>query len=124
MTERLDKQHRYPWPAIETAVRWYQKEGLTYRAVSSKLLTHGMEVSHKTVYEWVQKFGDVVGKKAKRRAATGSNWNVEETYVKVNGEWKYMYRAVDPKDNTLDLVFRQKKNLASARSFLKKQLTE
>jgi transposase-like protein len=83
-----------------------------------------MEVSHKTVYEWVQKFGDVVGKKAKRRAGTGSNWNVEETYVKVNGEWKYMYRAVDPKDNTLDLVFRQKKNLASARSFLKKQLTE
>lgn len=122
MSERLDKQHRYPWPAIETAVRWYQKEGLTYRAVSSKLLNHGMEVSHKTVYEWVQKFGDVVGKKAKKKAGA-SVWDVEESYVKVNGQWKYMYRAVDGKDNTLDLVFRHKRNLASARSFLKKQLS-
>lgn len=122
MTERLDKQHRYPWAAIETAVRWYQKEGLTYRAVSTKLLNHGMEVSHKTVYEWVQKFGDVVGKKSRRRLNKAS-WDVEESYVKVNGEWKYMYRAVDGKDNTLDLVFRPKRNLASARSFLKKQLS-
>ena len=124
MTERLDKQHRYPWPAIETAVRWYQKDGLTYRAVSSKLLTHGMEVSHKTVYEWVQKFGDVVGRKNRRRTTGQTNWNVEETYVKVNGEWKYMYRAVDTKDNTLDLVFRQNKSLSSAKSFLKKQLKD
>ena len=51
-------------------------------------------------------------------------WGVEETYVKVNGDWKYMYRAIDKKSNTLNLVFRERRNLNSAKTFLKKALTD
>jgi transposase-like protein len=116
--ERLDKQHRYPWPVIELAVNWYLRENLTYRAVAERLLQHGVDVSHKTVFEWVQKFGDVVGK-AKKRSAK-SAYSVEEAYVKVNGDWKYMYGAVDKTGNVLNAVFRDRRNLASAKAFLKK----
>lgn len=121
MAERLDKQHRYPWPVIETAVVWYQRDNMTYRAVSDTLLTHGVEVSHKTVFEWVQKFGETVAKKSKKRSGRAA-WNVEESYVKVNGVWKYMYRAIDKQENTLNVVFRDRRNLASAKTALKKAL--
>jgi transposase-like protein len=119
--ERLDKQHRYPWTVIELAVVWYQRENMTYRSVAERLLQHGVEVSHKTVFEWVQKFGEVVAKKAKKRAAR-SAYSVEEAYVKVNGDWKYMYGAVDKSGNILDAVFRERRNLASAKAFLKRSL--
>ena len=121
MSDRLDKQHRYPWEVIELAVIWYQRENLTYRAVSDKLIQHGVEVSHKTVFEWVQKFGAVVSRKPRRsnqRLETGLN--VEESYVKVNGEWKYMYRSTDSKGNIINAVLKDRRNLASARSFLKR----
>ncbi len=125
MSDRLDKQHRYPWEVIELAVIWYQRDNLTYRAVSDKLMQHGVEVSHKTVFEWVQKFGEVVSRKP-RRASRGlkTGLNVEESYVKVNGEWKYMYRSTDSKGNILNAVLKDRRNLASARSFLKRATDE
>ncbi|MEY4066245.1 MAG: hypothetical protein RIR26_2453 [Pseudomonadota bacterium] len=121
MNERLDKQHRYPWELIELAVIWYQRDHMTYRAVSDKLQQHGVEVSHKTVFEWVQKFGQVVSRKPKRGHKTlKSGLTVEESYVKVNGEWKYMYRTTDSRGNILNAVLRDRRNLASAKSFLER----
>ena len=121
--ERLDKQHRYPWAIIELAVAWYQKENMTYRSVAERLLQHGVDVSHKTVFEWVQKFGEVVTKKGKKRTSKGT-YSVEEAYVKVNGDWKYMYGAVDKGGNILNAVFRDRRNLASAKAFLKKAVEQ
>lgn len=122
MTERIDKQHRYPWEVIELAVVWYQRDNLTYRAVSEKLMQHGVEVSHKTVFEWVQKFGDVVSRKPKTgKKSPHRETNIEESYVKVNGEWKYMYRSLDGRGNILNAVLRNRRNLASAKSFLSKE---
>ncbi|MFZ9521546.1 MAG: DDE-type integrase/transposase/recombinase [Silvanigrellaceae bacterium] len=125
MTERIDKQHRYPWEVIELAVIWYQRDHLTYRAVSDKLMQHGVEVSHKTVFEWVQKFGDVVSSRPKRNLKPkNSGLNIEESYVKVNGEWKYLYRSTDGRGNILNAVLRNRRNLASAKSFLKRASDE
>lgn len=118
MNEKLDKQHRYPWEVIELAVFWYQRHHLTYRAVSERLLQHGVEVSHKTVYEWVQKFGEVISKRTQKPQKKDPN--IQEKYVKVNGEWKYMYQATDIRGNTLNAVLRSRRNLASARSFLRR----
>jgi transposase-like protein len=121
--ERLDKQHRYPWEVIELAVGWYQKENLTFRGVSSKLALHGVEVSHKTIFEWVQKFGDTVSKKPKKKL-NRANYDISEAYVKINGEWKYMYGAVDKAGSVINAVVRNKKNMASAKAFLKKVLEQ
>ena len=118
MIEKLDKQHRYPCEVIELAVFWYQHHHLTYRAVSERMLQHGVSVSHKTVFEWVQKFGDVIA--GQQRKSLQKNTKIQEKYVKVNGEWKYMYQAKDSQGNILNAVLRSRRNLASARSFLKR----
>lgn len=115
--EKLDKQHRYPWPVIETAVQLYSHQGLTYRAISEKLASQGVDVSHKTVYEWVQKFSDKISSKARRRV---SSYDVEESYIKCNGNWMYMYRACDRQSATLAVYLHEKKNLTRAKSFFKK----
>lgn len=121
MKSKVDKQHRYPWEVIKLAVIWYKRDHMTYRAVSDKLLLHGVEVSHKTIFEWVQKFGKLVSTKSKRENRTiRTSTNIEESYVKVNGEWKYMYRSTDGKGNLLNAVLRDRRNLASAKSFLKR----
>ncbi len=115
----LDKQHRYPWPVIETAVQLHLAHDLPYRAVSEKMSELGVEVSHKTVFEWVQKFSDNVAAKGRRR---GGSYSIEETFVKCNGELMYMYRAHDQKNVTLGVFLRARKNSVSAKSFFKKML--
>jgi putative transposase len=113
------KQYRYPWPVIEFAVQLYSEDEKTFRIVADELREHGVDVSHKTVYEWVTKFSDDVELR-KRRKITG--FDVEEVFIKCNGVWKYMYRAVDKRKRTLSVLLRDSKSLAVAKNFFKKKL--
>ena len=115
IAHNLDKQHRYPWAVIETAIELYHEDNNTYRSTSKLLEKHGVEVSHKTVYEWVQKFADHVKLTKKRPKA----YNIEESHVKCNGEWKYMYRAHDSRLNTVSVLLRGKRNISVAKNFFK-----
>ena len=116
---QIDKQHRYPWAVIETAVKLNLGNHLTYRSVSEKMLEMGIVVSHKTIYEWVQKFQDSVEIKHKRRP---SHYEIEETQEKCNGNLVYMYRAINSKNSTLGVYLREKKNLVAAKNFFKKTI--
>jgi len=118
-TEKIHKQHRYPWAVIETAIQFYYNENMTFRSVAEKMLGHGIVVSHKTVYEWVQKFSENIKQKNRKRASV---YDIDESYVKCNGEWKYMYRAHDRQSATLDVFMNEVKNKARAKSFFKKSL--
>src|SRR4051794_9661747 len=70
--------------------------GLSYRDVEELLAERGIEVDHVTVYRWVQRFTPLLADAARfARHAPGDRWFVDETYVKVNGIWRYVYRAVD-----------------------------
>ena len=81
---------------IAVAVRWYLRYGLSYRDVEELLAERGIEVDHVTVYRWVQRFTPMLADAARfARHAPGDRWFVDETYVKVNGIWRYVYRAVD-----------------------------
>jgi transposase-like protein len=81
---------------IVVAVRWYLRYGLSYRDVEELLAERGIEVDHVTVYRWVQRFTPLLADAARfARHAPGDRWHVDETYVKVNGVWRYVYRAVD-----------------------------
>ena len=113
----LDKQHRYPWPVIETAVQYHLSQGLAYRLISEKMEKLGVIVSHKTIYEWVQKFSDQV--KAKKTGKNLTSYSVEESYVKCNGEWMYMYCAFS-KNDLMGIFLREKKNKVAANNFFKK----
>jgi hypothetical protein len=92
---------RFPPDVIVLATRWYLRFGLSYRDVEEPLAERGIEVDHVTVSRWVQRFTPLLAEAARPcRHAVGDRWFVDETYVKVAGRWRYVYRAIDQFDRS------------------------
>jgi IS6 family transposase len=109
---------RFPPEVITLAVRWYLRYGLSYRDVEELLAERGVEVDHVTVYRWVQRFTPLFADAARPcRHATGDRWFVDETYVKVAGRWRYLYRAVDQYGQVIDVLLAVHRDTAAARRF-------
>jgi transposase-like protein len=114
---------RFPPDVITTAVRWYLRYGLSYRDVEELLAERGIEVDHVTVYRWVQRFTPLFTDAARPcRHATGDRWFVDETYVKVAGRWRYLYRAVDQYGQVVDVLLPEQRDTAAARRFFTRAL--
>jgi len=95
---------RFPPDVIVIAVRWYLRFGLSYRDVEELLAERGVEVDHVTVYRWVLRFTPLLADAARPcRHLVGDRWRVEETYVKVAGQWRYVYRAIDQFGQVVDV---------------------
>jgi IS6 family transposase len=110
--------YRFPPEVIVLAVRWYLRYGLSYRDVEELLAERGIEVDHVTIYRWVQRFTPMLVDAARPcRHAIGSRWFVDETYVKVAGRWRYVYRAVDEHGQVIDIYVSARRDIAAARSF-------
>ena len=86
------------------AVRWYLRYGLSYRDVEELLAERGIDVDHVTLYRWVQRFSPLFTEAARPPAFAGDRWFVDETYVKVAGQWRYLYRAVDQYGQVIDVL--------------------
>src|SRR5260370_8728151 len=94
---------RFPPEIIALAVRWYLRLGLSYRDVEELLAERGVEVDHVTVYRWVQRFTSLLADAARfARHSPGDRWFVDETYVRVGGVGRYVYRAVDHRAQAID----------------------
>ena len=105
------------------AVRWYLRYGLSYRDVEELLAERGIEVDHVTIYRWVQRFAPLLIDAARPcRHSVGNRWFVDETYVKVAGAWRYVYRAVDQHGQVIDVFVSKRRNISAARSFFKSAL--
>jgi len=105
------------------AVRWYLRYGLSYRDVEELLAERGVEVDHVTVYRWVQRSPRCFADAARPcRHATGDRWFVDETYVKVAGRWRYLYRAVDQFEQVIDVLVAEQRDTAAARRFFTRAL--
>src|SRR5215471_10821260 len=90
---------------IIQAVRWYVTYKLSYRDVCDLMAERGVTVVHTTVLRWVQRFVPAFEKMWKKYARpVGSSWRVDETYIKVKGQWRYLYRAVDNQGQTVDFL--------------------
>jgi IS6 family transposase len=116
---------RFPFPAevILVAVRWYLRYGLSYRDVEELLAERGIEVDHVTIYRWVQRFTPLLADAARfARHASGDRWFVDETYVKVNGIWRYVYRAVDQHGQVIDVQLASRRDATAARRFFTRAL--
>jgi transposase-like protein len=108
---------------ITVAVRWYLRYGLSYRDVEELLGERGVEVDHVSVYRWVQRFTPLFADAARPlRHATGDRWYVDETYVKVAGRWRYLYRAVDQFGQVIDVLLSEQRDTAAARRFFTRAL--
>ena len=112
------KGFRFPPEIIVLAVRWYLRYGLSYRDVEELLAERGIEVDHVTVYRWVQRFTPLLADAARPcRHAVGDRWFVDETYVKVAGRWRYVYRAIDQYGQIIDVYVSAKRDIRAARWF-------
>jgi len=109
---------QFPPEVILLAVRWYLRYGLSYRDLEELLAERGIEVDHVTLYRWVQRFTPLILDAARPcRHAVGDRWFVDETYVKVAGTWRYVYRAVDQHGQVIDLYVSRKRDVKAATRF-------
>jgi transposase-like protein len=109
---------------IVVAVRWYLRYCLSYRDLEELLVERGVEVDHVTLFRWVQRFTPLLADAARfARHAPGDRWFVDETYVKVNGVWRYVYRAIDQNGQVIDVLISARRDAATARRFFHRALT-
>jgi transposase, IS6 family len=108
----------FPPEVIVPAVRWYLRFGLSFRDVEELLAERGVEVDHVTVYRWVQRFTPLLAEAARPcRHAVGNRWHVDETYVKVAGRWRYVFRAIDQFGQVIDVFVSAQRDGRAARRF-------
>ena len=117
----LFKGHRFPKEVILLAVRWYCRYPLSYRDVRDLMAERGIAVDAATVFRWVQKFGPEIRKRAygRHRSFRGLTWHVDETYLRVNGRWCYLWRAVDQHGRLIDFRLTARRTASAARAFLR-----
>jgi putative transposase len=103
---------------IVLCVRWYITYKLSYRDLRDMMAERGINLAHTTIIRWVQCYVPEFEKKWNRFALTvGTSWRVDETYIRVRGEWKYLYRAVDKQGNTVDFLLSEHRDIAAAKQF-------
>jgi transposase-like protein len=114
---------RFPPDVIVLAVRWYLRFGLSYHDVEELLAERGAEVDHVTVYRWVLRFTPLLAEAARPcRHAVGDRWFVDETYVKVAGRWRYVYRAIDQFGQVIDVFVSRRRDANAARRFFEQAI--
>jgi IS6 family transposase len=111
--------YRFPPEVIMLAVRWYLRYGLSYSDVEELLVERGIEVDHVTI----QRFTPLLIDAARpRRHSVGGRWFVDETYVKLAGKWRYVYRAIDEHGQVIDVFLSPRRDINAARTFFARAL--
>jgi transposase, IS6 family len=104
-------------------VRWYLRFALSYRDVEELLTERGVQVDHVTVYRWVQRFTPLLAEAARPcRHAVGDQWQVDETYVKVAGRWRYVYCAIDQFGQVIDVFVSPRRDAAASCRFFQRAI--
>ena len=118
------KGHRYPVEIIDHCVWLYFRFPLSFREVEELMLARGVVVSYETIRRWCAKFGQAYANGLRRRRPRpGDKWHLDEVFVKINGQRRYLWRAVDQHGNVLDVLVTSRRNAAAARRFFGKLLT-
>ena len=122
----MTKKDPFKWKHFQKeiillCVRWYLRYSLSYRNLEEMMLERGLEVDHTTIYRWVIELAREIDKRSRPYLnPTNDSWKVDETYIKVKGKWKYLYRAVDSDGNTLDFMLSARRDAKAAKRFFKK----
>jgi putative transposase len=108
------KRLHYPLDVILLCARSYVAYSLSLRNLEEMMAERGFEVDHSSVHRWVIKLVPLFEKAfRKHKRPVGRSWRTDETYVKVKGQWKFLYRAVDKEGNTVDFLLRAHRDKAA-----------
>ena len=113
----------YPVDIIAQCVRWYLAYSLSLRNVEEMMAERGIVVEHSTLHRWIIRLVPLLDKTFRRhKRAVGRRWRMDETYIKVRGQWKYLYRAIDTAGQTIDFLLTAKRDVAAALRFFRKAI--
>jgi transposase-like protein len=121
--EELFAGRHFDAEIVVLCVRWYLSFKLSYRDLVSMMSERGIGLAHTTILRWVQHYAPEFEKRWKRHArSVGGSWRMDETYVKVRGQWVYLYRAVDKAGKTVDFFLSRRRDVNAAKAFLRKAM--
>jgi putative transposase len=108
---------------ILTCVRWYVAYPLSYRQLEEMMQERGVSVDHSTINRWVLKYSpSLEAAFHRRKRPVWLSWRMDETYIKVKGQWRYLYRAVDKHGQTIDFLLTEQRDERAAMRFLTKAI--
>jgi transposase, IS6 family len=109
---------------ILLCVRWYCRYSLSYRDLEEIMRERGLSVDHTTVWRWVQRDAPEINRRMRPHLKmSGASYWIDETYVRVGREWKYLYRAVDSAGSTIEFMLSAKRDISAAKRFFKKMMS-
>jgi transposase-like protein len=110
---------------ILCAVRWYLRYSLSLRDVEELLTERGLAADHTTIWRWVQRYGAELEQRLRRHLKpTNKSWRVDETYIRVQGRWCYLYRAIDSSGATIDFLLSAVRDADTAKGLFRKALSD
>ena len=119
------KRMRFPLDIILVCMRWYVAYPLSYRHLEEMMQERGVIVDHSSINRWAIRFLPLLEKVfRKHKRPVGGSWRMDETYIKVQGTWKYLYRAVDKEGQTVDFLLMAQRDKAAAMSFFEKAMRD
>lgn len=123
LLRKVFQRLHYPLEIMLLCVRWYAAYSLSTRNLEEMMSERGVQVDHSTVHNWALKILPALAKVFRRRKRpVGKSWRMDETYIKIGGRWKYLYRAVDKLGQTVDFLLTARRDLAAARRFFERAI--
>ncbi len=121
--EELFRGRHFDQEIVVLCVRWYLSFKLSFRDLVAMMRERGISLAHTTILRWVQHYSPEFEKRCKRYArSVGGSWRMDETYVRVRGEWMYLYRSVDKAGKTVEFLLSRKRDVNAAKVFLHKAM--
>lgn len=115
------KRRHFEPTVILLCVRWYCRYQLSYRDIEEMMRERGLSVDHTTVFRWVQRYAPEINRRVRPHLKmSGTFYRIDETYVKVGREWKYLSRAVDSAGDTIEFMLSAKLDVSAAKRFFRK----
>ena len=119
--EKLFKWRHFQADFILLCVRWYLRYPLSYRNLEEMMRERGLTVAHTSIYRWVVVYSPELNQRCRPHLQqTNDSWRVDETYIKVKGDWKYLYRAIDSHGQTIDFLLSDNRDAPAAKTFFLK----
>ena len=121
--EQLFKWKHFQPEIILLTVRWYLLYNLSFRNLVEMMEERGLLMAHTTIMRWVHQYGPELDTRIRPHLRpTNDSWRVDETYIKVKGQWTYLYRAVDSEGDTIEFHLSKTRDKQAAKDFFKKAL--